>query len=250
MTTGESIKVTVADGVSVMQFDRPDKKNAITLAMYDALAAAIAAAERDPAVRVHVLTGTPGAFTAGNDLKDFLAVASGGEHSESALDFLRALATTAKPVVAGVDGLAVGIGTTLLLHCDLVYASARSVFSTPFLDLGVVPEAASSLIAPRVLGPQRAFELLVLGETFSAQRAVAAGFVNGVVGEDEVQATVMAAAHRLAAKPPEALAIARRLLRGDPAEVVARIEQERAHFAQCLKSAETRKALEAFFAPV
>lgn len=249
MTTNELITVRVADAVSTVRFNRPEKKNAITQPMYRALTAALAAAESDPEIRVHVLEGTPGAFTAGNDLKDFLAVAAGGDHPESALDFLRALASAKKPIVAGVDGLAIGIGTTLLLHCDLVYASPRSVFKTPFLDLGLVPEAASSLLAPRIMGPQRAFELLCLGEAFSAERAVAAGFVNAVVEASDLEAATQEAAQRLAAKPPAALAIARALMRGEPAEVVERIERERGHFAACLRSDETRRALEAFFAP-
>jgi enoyl-CoA hydratase/carnithine racemase len=149
-------------------------------------------------------------------------------------------------VIAAVDGLAIGVGTTLLLHCDLVYATPAARLQTPFLDLGLVPEAGSSLLAPRLMGYARAFELLVLGEAFSAERAREAGIVNAIVPADQLEATAMKAAARLAAKAPEALAVSRRLMRGDPAAIVARVDEEAKIFGARLSSPEAREAFAAF----
>jgi enoyl-CoA hydratase/carnithine racemase len=164
----EHILVEQRGPVTVVRMNRPDKKNAITRAMYAAMAAALDASDADPSVRVRVILGVPGAFTSGNDLADFLAVAQGGEGGTEVYDFLMALARAQKPVVSGVDGIAVGIGTTINLHCDLTFATPRTVFHTPFVDLGLVPEAGSSLLAPAVLGRQQAFALLGMGEPLSA----------------------------------------------------------------------------------
>jgi enoyl-CoA hydratase/carnithine racemase len=151
-----------------------------------------------------------------------------------------------KPMIAAVDGLAIGIGTTMLLHCDLVYASPSAVLRTPFLDLGILPEAGSSLLLPRRIGHVRAFEMLALGAPFAAERAREIGLVNQVVPADAVEKTALDAARTLAAKPPEALALARRLMRGDPAEVLARIDAEVAEFKRRLASPEAREAFQAF----
>jgi enoyl-CoA hydratase/carnithine racemase len=159
-----------------------------------------------------------------------------------------ALARAQKPVVSGVDGIAVGIGTTINLHCDLTFATPRTVFHTPFVDLGLVPEAGSSLLAPAVLGRQQAFALLGLGEPFSAERAQTAGLIYRVVPEDRLEAEVFAAAEALAAKPPEALRIARDLMLGSRDAIVARIEEEGVHFRARLKSDEARNAFMAFMA--
>lgn len=242
----EHIAVTRRGALQVIRLDRPDKKNAITRAMYAAMAEALAAGDRDDAVRCHVILGRPGAFSAGNDLADFLAVASGGGEGEEVYDFLKALALTEKPLVSGVDGIAVGIGTTLHLHCDLTFATAQTVFSTPFVDLGLVPEAGSSLLAPAVLGHQRAFALLALGEGLAAEEARAAGLIHAVVAAEELEEAVFAAAVKLAAKPARALAIARDLVRGPREEVLARIEEEIGHFRERLKSDEAKAALAAF----
>src|SRR5688572_26051306 len=173
--------------VQVIRFNRPAKKNAITRAMYAKMANALTVAGTDDAVRVTVFLGTEGCFSAGNDMADFMAFAMGGTMGQEVLDFLRALAGAAKPVVSGVDGLAIGIGTTIHLHCDLTIASARSVFKTPFVDLALVPEAASSLIAPRIMGHQRAFALLAAGEPLTAGEAVDAGLIWKIVGADAVE---------------------------------------------------------------
>lgn len=234
--------------VQIIRLNRPDKKNAITRAMYDAMAAALRDADADDAVRVHVFLGSPGAFSSGNDLQDFLAVATGGDHGSDVFDFLVALATATKPVVSGVDGLAIGIGTTIHLHCDMTFATPGSLFRTPFTDLALVPEAASSLIAPQVMGHQRAFALLGMGEGFSAEQARDAGLIWKVVGADDLEAEVMAAAQALAAKPPRALQLAKKLVKGPREPVLDRIREEGELFLQQLKSDEAREAFMAFMA--
>ncbi|AJD40328.1 crotonase/enoyl-CoA hydratase family protein [Rhizobium sp. SEMIA 4085] len=233
-------------GVQIIRFNRPEKKNAITRAMYVRMTEALKAANEDIAIRATVFLGTEGAFSAGNDIGDFLAAAMGGSLGRELLDFLNALVNAEKPLVSGVDGLAIGIGTTMHMHCDLTVASDRSQFRTPFVDLALVPEAASSLLAPRIMGHQRAFALLAAGEAFSAQEVKDAGLVWRVCSAPDVEPLTLAAAAKLAAKPPEALKIARDLIRGDRAEVIARIDDEARHFAAQLKSAEARAAFEAF----
>lgn len=232
--------------VQVIRMNRADKKNALTRAMYAAMAAALADADADPQVRATVFFGLPGAFSSGNDLADFLAVATGGEGGREVWDFLLALARSQKPLLSGVDGIAVGIGTTLNLHCDLTFATPRTVFRTPFVDLGLVPEAASSLLVPRIIGRQDAFALLGLGEGFSAERAKAAGLIYAIVNEDTLEAAVLAKAEEIAAKPPQALKIARDLMLGSREEVIARIEEEGRHFGERLQSDEARAAFVAF----
>ncbi|SCB59796.1 Enoyl-CoA hydratase [Rhizobium aethiopicum] len=233
-------------GVQIIRFNRPEKKNAFTRAMYRTMADALNAANKDANIRVTAFLGTEGSFSAGNDIGDFLAAAMGGSMGEELIDFLYALARSEKPLVAGIDGLAIGIGTTLNLHCDLTIASDRSQFRTPFVDLALVPEAASSLIGPRIMGHQRAFAMLAAGEAFSAAEAREAGLVWKVTTPEEVENQTLAAAAKLAAKPPEALRIARELVRGPREEIIARIDEEARHFSARLKSAEARAAFEAF----
>lgn len=235
-----------APGVQVIRLNRPEKKNAITRAMYAAMTAALTDAEADPAVRASVFLGTSGCFSAGNDLADFMAFAMGGTMGREVIDFLHALASHGKPLVSAVDGLAIGIGTTIHLHCDLTFAAPQSLFRTPFVDLALVPEAASSLLAPRLMGHQRAFALLAAGEGFTAEEAREAGLVWKI--SEAAERDALDAAARLAAKPPEALRIARDLVRGERGDVAARIDAEAGHFAAQLKSAEARAAFEAFMA--
>jgi enoyl-CoA hydratase/carnithine racemase len=244
----EHIKIERRGAVQVIQLIRPEKKNALTRAMYVAMTQALKAGDADPAVRCHVFLGVPGAFSAGNDLADFLAFATGGKHGNEAFDLLEALARSEKPMVSGVDGIAVGIGTTIHLHCDLTFATPRTFFHTPFVDLGITPEAGSSLIAPLLMGRQQAFALLGLCQPFSAERAKACGLIYDVVAEDELEKTVFAAAERIAAKPPEALRIARDLMRGDRDALVARIREESRLFAARLSSDEAKAAFQAFMA--
>jgi enoyl-CoA hydratase/carnithine racemase len=242
------VEIAAGDGVEVIRLVRPEKRNALTQDMYRALTDALEAGETNPAIRVRVLFGSGGHFSGGNDIADFLATAKGEQGTpREVLRFIEALPQLRKPLIAGVDGQAVGIGTTLLMHCDLVYATPRATFATPFLDLGLVPEAASSLLMPAAMGYARAFELLVLGETFGADRAREAGIVNAIVPSDDLEAHVLGIAARLARKPPEALATAKQLLRGDGTAALARTRAEAAEFARCLTSAEARAAFEAFF---
>lgn len=249
-TTSEFILASVEHGVATLRISRPEKKNALTQGMYAALTSALSAAEADEAVAVHCLFGVPGAFSAGNDMEDFLAFATTGRLGTEVIGFLERVATLEKPLVLGVDGLAIGIGTTLLLHADLAFASDRSLFRTPFTDLGLVPEAASSLLGPRLMGHAKAFELLVLGAPFDAAAAERAGLVNRVVGADAVEATAAEAATALARKPREAVRIARALLRrggtSSREEILARIALEAETFAERLGSTEAKAAFQAF----
>jgi enoyl-CoA hydratase/carnithine racemase len=234
-------------GVMAIRFNRPEKKNAITSSMYRRMTAALEEANGDDAIRCVTFLGTEGCFSAGNDMGDFLAYAmSGSKDAPAAGVFIKALALAEKPLVCGVDGLAIGIGTTLNLHCDLTVASRRSLFKTPFVDLALVPEAASSLLAPKIMGHQRAFAMLVAGEGFSAQAALDAGLIWKLVEPQEVEVQTLALAASLAAKPPRALRIARDLVRGTRDEVLARMDEELVHFSAQLRSAEARAAFEAF----
>ncbi len=243
----EQIIVEARDGVQTIRFNRPDKKNALTADMYDRITEALVAGDASHDVAAHVFLGANGVFTAGNDISDF------AKHDGTARDLnrgapglIRLLPVVKKPMIAAVDGLAVGIGSTMLFHCDLVYASPKASLRTPFVDLGIVPEAGSSLLAPMRIGLQRAFELLVLGEAFDGQRAFEAGIVNRVVPSDELEPVAIEAAARLAMKPPGALLAARRLLRGDPSAVLAQIEKETEVFAERLASGEAKEAFNAF----
>ena len=244
-----SINVIIIDQgpVRTIRMNRPEKKNALTSAMYDSMAQAIETASGSSPIRCVVIAGVPGTFSAGNDLGDFMKAATGGEGLGSAvLRFLYALARAERPLVAAVQGVAVGIGTTMMLHCDYAVAATDARFSTPFVALGLVPEAASSLIGPRLMGHRRAFELLVMGKPLSGEEAKAAGLVNQVVPADQVEAEAMKAAQQIAALPPEGVAISRRLMKGTPDDVVKRIDEEAAAFKQRLGSPEARKAFETF----
>ncbi len=242
----EHVAVERQGAAQIVRMNRPNKKNALTRDMYAAMAAALTEGENDPDIRVHVILGVPGAFSAGNDIADFMVIATGGEGGAEVFDFMIALATAKKPVVSGVDGLAVGIGTTIQFQCDLTFATPRAEFRTPFVDLGIVPELGSSLLGPALMGHQRAFAMLVMGEPFSAERALDAGLVYKIVSEDALEAEVLAAAARIADKPPVALATARALMLGDRTALVQRIKEEGAHFTEMLKSDEARNAFMAF----
>ena len=243
----ELVIVTDDGPVRTVRMNRPEKKNALTLAMYDAMAAAIEGAGKDPGPRCLLIAGAPTAFCAGNDIGDFLKMAiEGGALGAPILRFLYALARSATPLVAAVQGNAVGVGTTMLMHCDHVVAADNARFATPFVGLGLVPEAASSLLAPRLMGQARAFSLLVMGRPMSAEDAKAAGLVNTVAAPEAVEAEAMQAAREIAALPPQGVLAARRLLRGAPEEIVARIDEEAALFKTRLQSAEARAAFEAF----
>lgn len=245
----EHVRVEKSDEVLAITLARPERRNAITVAMYAALADAIEAAASDPSVRVITFRGEGQDFAAGNDLADFLEAAPRLDEEIPVWRLLRALATCEIPLVAAVHGNCVGIGTTMLLHCDLVIVDASARFSMPFVDLGLVPEAASSLLFPRLAGRRRAARYLLLAEPFGVDEAEAIGLVShraGAAGLDSKIAELVAA---LLAKPPEALRQTQRLLRhGARDEVLERMKLESSLFAERLASAEVKEAISAFFA--
>ncbi len=242
----DHIELIRRDGVLAIRMNRPDKKNALTAAMYAAISEALLAANGDGGIGAVLFLGLPGVFSAGNDLKDFASFAASGNLGQEVLSFLRALAIAEKPLVAAVDGLAVGVGTTMLMHCDHVLVSERAKLSTPFVNLALVPEAASSLLAPRLMGHMRAFELLVMGRAFGPEQAVAAGLANAIIPSDQIEAAGFAAAAEIAAKPREAVRLSRQLIKGSPDELLQRIDEEALMFANRLRSAEAQKAFMAF----
>ena len=241
-------QVLIADegAVRVIRFNRPEKKNALTSPMYAAISQALREADDSPAIRCVMLAGAPGAFSAGADIGEFLESAQSGGLRPKTIEFLHALARTEKPLVAAVGGLAVGIGTTMLLHCDYVVAADSATFATPFTRLGLLPEAASSLLGPRRMGHARAFALLVMGRPLNAAAAKDAGLVNEVVDAAAVEGTAMAAAREIAALPAGAVAQSRALLRGELDDVVKRIDTEAMAFRERLQSDEARSAFTAF----
>ncbi len=238
--------VVAQDGpLLTITMNRPEKKNALTHAMYAAMADALGRAATDAAVRVVLITGTGDAFTAGNDLGDFLnAPPHGGEAPVTR--FLAAISTAEKPVIAAVNGLAVGIGTTMLLHCDLVYAARTATFSAPFVNLALVPEAASSLLLPRRIGHAKAAELFLLGGRMDAAQAEAAGLVTAIFDTQVLLGEATARAQALAAKAPGAVRATKALMKRGEEPVADRMRAESVHFAAQLKSPELREAITAF----
>lgn len=241
------ISVTRHAGVLELRLDRPDKNNAVTNAMYGVLVDGLASAAADRAIRAVLFTASGETYCAGNDVGDFMAVAASGRaDSLVAPRFVDAIAAFPKPMVAAVHGPAVGIGATMLLHCDLVYASPTARLHVPFVSLGLVPEAGSSLLLPRRVGHALAAEMILLGKPLEATRAREVGLVNAVVPVEELRAHALARAVELAAQPPGALRLSRALLRGDRADVAARIAEEGRHFLACLSGGEAREAFTAF----
>ncbi|MCX7264256.1 MAG: enoyl-CoA hydratase [Betaproteobacteria bacterium] len=233
-------------GVMTLTFNRLEKKNSITSAMYGVMADALAQASADAAVRVVVIQGHESIFSAGNDIGDFLNQAPSTQDSP-VFRFLRGIASFEKPLIAAVAGPAVGIGTTLLLHCDLVYAGDNAAFSMPFVNLGLCPEAASSLLVPQMMGYHRAAEALLMGEPFFAEAALEVGLVNRVVPPTEVNGHAQAQAKKMAAKPLSALIETKRLMKGEqtPA-VLARMGEEGKSFGRMLREPAAREAFGAF----
>ncbi len=248
----QEIEIKVEDGVQVMRFMRADKKNAFTGPMYNAMSEALDASEKNDAIACHLFIGSGGVFSAGNDINDFMRRAQASPSGDGkgipapSLEFIRRLPKVTKPMIAAVDGLAIGVGTTMLLHCDLVYASPAASLRTPFLDLGLIQEAGSTILAPERMGYPRAFELVCLGEPFSAERALQAGLVNAIVPADQLEATALRAARRLAAKPRQALMTSRRLLRKNHAQISAMIDEEAQNYVALMRSPEAREAFTAF----
>jgi enoyl-CoA hydratase/carnithine racemase len=232
-------------GVMTITFNRLDKKNSITSVMYAAMADAVAQAAADPAVRVVVFQGHESIFSAGNDIGDFLNQPPTTQESP-VFRFLRGIATFEKPLLAAVAGPAVGIGTTMLFHCDLVYAGDNAAFSMPFVNLGLCPEAASSLLAPRMFGYHRAAEALLMGEPFFAEAAQEVGLVNRVVPPTEVNGYAQAQARKLAAKPLSSLIATKRLMKGDTQDVLKKMDEEGQHFGRMLREPAAKEAFGAF----
>jgi enoyl-CoA hydratase/carnithine racemase len=241
------IVVTEEDGIRFVRMNRSDKKNALTQPMYAEMTRALREAETSDAIRCIVLAGGPGAFCAGSDISDFQKRAEGGLKPIT-VDFLHALVRNPKPLLAAVDGLAIGIGTTMLLHCDYVVATSAATFATPFTKLGLIPEAASSLLGPMRMGHARAFALLVMGRSMSADEAKAAGLINAVVDPAALDSTVLQAAREVAALPAGAVALARKLMRGDLDDLARRVDTEAMYFKERLQSEEARTAFAAFLA--
>lgn len=241
-----SIRSSVRNQVAIIEIARPEKKNALTAAMYEALAVAVRTADQDPMVRALLLTGQPGVFTAGNDLHDFLERPPTSEDAP-AYRFMRALIGCEKPVVAAVSGAAVGIGTTLLLHCDLVYVSPEARFSLPFVALGLVPEFASSVLLTALAGRARAAEKLLLAEPFSGAEALELGLATALVPAAEVLEHALHQAERFNALPPGAVRDTKRLMRAALAEPIERaLAAEGECFYERLRSPEAREAFRAF----
>jgi len=242
----EHIKVENDGGILNVTMARPDKKNALTNAMYGALADAIEGAETDTAVRVLLIRGEGDMFTAGNDVGEFAAIATGDVQGERHVGrFVQALARSSRPLVAAVQGRAVGIGTTMLLHCDLVVLAENALLLTPFVNLALVPEAASSLLMPLRIGYARAYEMFALGEPVDAQSAVAWGLANRIVPLDKLDAEARALAARLARQPAGAIGTTKRLMR-NPQVLTAQMQAESERFAERLKTVEAREAFMAF----
>jgi enoyl-CoA hydratase/carnithine racemase len=242
-----SIRTGTVDGVATIEIARPEKKNALTVEMYQAMADAITDATDDAAVRALLITGQPGIFTSGNDLEDFMSRPRGGEDSP-VFQFMRALVDCDKPVVAAVTGAAIGIGTTMLLHCDFVYVADDARLAMPFAGLGLVPEFASSLLVPQLMGHRRAAEKLLLGDPFTAETAVECGIANAVLPAGEVMAHARRVAERFNALPPGAVRESKRLLRAPLRDaVLAQIRTEGEAFGRRLTSPEAREAFQAFF---
>ncbi len=241
-----TIKTAVLNGVATIEIARPERKNAITGAMYGQMAAALDAAKADAAVRAVVITGQPGIFTAGNDIDDFMQRPPGT--ASPAIVFMKALIGCDKPVIAAVTGAAIGIGTTLLLHCDFVYVSDEARLAMPFVSLGLVPEFASSLIVPQLMGNARAAEKILLGEPFTGADAVECGIANAVLPANEVVPHARRIAERFNALPPGAVRASKQLLqRTRTPAVLEAIEAESGIFAARLRSPEAQEAFSAFF---
>lgn len=242
-----TIKTAIVDGVATLEIARPEKKNALTMAMYQDMADAILDAQLESSVRSVLITGQPGIFTSGNDLEDFMQRPPQGLDSP-VFKFMQALVQCDKPVIAAVTGAAIGIGTTMLLHCDLVYVSDEARLAMPFVSLGLVPEFASSLVVPRLMGHVKAAEKLMLGDPILPSEAVEWGIANAVLPAGEVLPHARRVAERFNALPPGAVKDSKRLMKQAMNEqLMPTIEREAELFGQRLRSPEAREAFQAFF---
>jgi enoyl-CoA hydratase/carnithine racemase len=237
------------DGILTIEFNRPDKKNSITSAMYQMIADALKAGEQDAAVRVILFCGKPDIFTAGNDLEDFMNSSAQGDFSDRPVaQFMLQLSSATKPVIAAVAGAAIGIGTTMLMHCDMVYAADNAKFSMPFAKLGLCPEFASSMLLPQMVGYPRAAEKLLLGESFSAQEAYDMGMINKILPLSELLSYARAQAIKLAVLPASSLRTTKSLMKASQKDaILAKVWEENKYFGAMLLSPEAKEAFNAFF---
>jgi enoyl-CoA hydratase/carnithine racemase len=246
----EHIIVADEDSTRTITMRRPEKKNTLTQEMYLAMSDAIDSAQSNPAIRCLILSGRSGVFTAGNDIADFLQAATAKDdvtRPRNAVIFLQSLVNNKKPIIAAVDGIAIGIGTTMVFHCDYVIASTTAAFSSPFIQYGLVPEGASSLLLPRMVGHQRAFSMLVMGRPMSAQDGREAGFVNAIVPPGHTVIEARKVAREICELPVDAVAISRKLLKLPTEDLVRRIDQEDHFFGERMRSPEAIAAFQKFF---
>jgi enoyl-CoA hydratase/carnithine racemase len=246
----EHIIVEDADSTRTITMRRPEKKNTLTQEMYLAMSDAIDSAQSNPAIRCLILTGRSGVFTAGNDIGDFLQAAtekSDVARPRNAVIFLQSLVNNKKPIIAAVDGIAIGIGTTMVFHCDYVVASTTTTFSSPFIQYGLVPDGATSLLVPQMVGHQRAFSMLVMGRPITAEDAREAGFVNMVVSPGHAVVEARKVAREICALPADAVEISRKLLKLPTEELIRRVDQENEFFGERMRSPEAIAAFQNFF---
>lgn len=246
MSKTNNIIIEIVDSIMQIQMQRPEKKNALTRSMYAAINEALIRAEKDEQIRVIVLTGTADCFTAGNDIADFLDNTAAGK-DQPMLNFVRLLPFLKKPIVAAVNGIAVGVGVTMLLHCDLVYVGENTQFQLPFVNLGLIPEAGSTMLLPQLIGHQRAAELLLLGETFNAEQAFSMGIVNKICPAEETLQNAMEAAKKIAAQSSHAVRMTKSLMKSVDEDLLRKcIAEETRLFLSRLELPEVRERLQAF----
>jgi enoyl-CoA hydratase/carnithine racemase len=247
----EHIIVTDDGATRMITMRRPEKKNTLTQEMYLAMSDAINSAQSNPAIRCLILTGRSGVFTAGNDIGDFLKAATEADdvaRPRNSVIFLQSLVNNTKPIIAAVDGIAIGIGMTMVVHCDYVIASTTTTFSSPYIQYGLVPDGATSLLVPHMVGHQRAFSMLVMGREMSAEGAREAGLVNQIVAPGHAVVEAQKVAREICALPADAVAISRKLLKLPTEEIERRIGQENQFFAERMRSPEALAAFQRFLA--
>ena len=243
MSTDDLVKVEIEGAIETIRLDRPDYMNAMTGEMFEAVSDALVLGEGDGKVRAFIIAGMPGAFTEGSDVTELEEYAATGAVTPMAIRFMKTLATLDKPLIAAVDGPALGIGTTMLFMCDYVVASEWSQFGVDHVEIGLPLDAAASLLGPRLIGHHAAFELLVMGEAIDAARAKEIGLINRIVAAESVESAARAAAQQIADRPPEAVRLAKRMMVGDRRDVVTRITSEASSFAALQRSPHASAAL-------
>ena len=242
----DHIKITINETIQHIEIRRADKMNAFTDEMYQTIATALKKSHKDKDIKVNLISGVEGCFTAGNDISDFYTYAEKGSFSPGIIDFLTTLGTLDMPLILAIDGPAIGIGTTMAFHADLVYATPKAIFATPFADLGVTPEAASSYLMPKTMGHAKAYEMLALGEKYSAQEAYNAGFVNKVIEAEDLISHSLAIAKKLSKKPESSLLITKQLLKTEREYILSVMEKEVEIFSRQLQSEEAKAAFASF----